>query len=731
MDTKLSAALFCFITIMAVPGNSLVMFTVLLNKRLHQGRYLFLASLAFSDFLFQFFVNVFKTASLGHREWIFGHRWCQISSIIAEVCYRSTMLHLCAITLEVAMPLIRPFHYQRKITKTKLTCLVCLWFVPAVLSATGWKYKVYNPNVYGCQPDWSNDALVNKANVLGSAVVFFAIPLIIIASLHFVMWRISRKFTALVPTLVNDKESGLPRVNHFVYNVKKGRAICDQFSPTVPKQQAPQKIIDGTNSMNEEENTISRPQEDVETIFLGKTDEPYKGNLVWHGNSMSKHAQSHLRQTEGYSETERSKEVLSSQSKSETKPDDDLTTANRSKIKTTLLAKEHFRNKSVNCGSAESRKETKSVDTHSKNYDFCSSCKKIQLAKVCGESFMGSKSHILKDNSKPPSDMQFTPGSISLEQNFLHPGNIKKCERRIPVGWRNRNCNLRLSYTEPLPFIEEMKQMKTPSGKRTEENICNTETETKSTCLTIEAEIHFEVDTRQALPPNSTDANSFFGSRYLCSDVSDGRKENVVEVIDTKISDSNKVHIDNNCSKTNRKDINMVEGNLFSCRNKVNRSIVSKENSALESQDIEGAQYSDMENNNTEFEDNLNEREVAKGKRNRVHVKQNFGSCSKKRVKNITYIKHYKKDLRASRDIFIVTSVFIFCFLPLWFAGLYQSKRGYLSGDVQLMCQWFAFASTFCNPIIYCIRKREFRRALEQLARHVRKRKASSMNNST
>ena len=67
------------------------------------------------------------------------------------------------------------------------------------------------------------------------------------------------------------------------------------------------------------------------------------------------------------------------------------------------------------------------------------------------------------------------------------------------------------------------------------------------------------------------------------------------------------------------------------------------------------------------------------------------------------------KEGQAARDVMIIVGVFLLCYLPTWIIACYRSFGGDPSTEVTLSTHCFYSTSVIWNPIIYSIRKQEFR----------------------
>lgn len=72
---------------------------------------------------------------------------------------------------------------------------------------------------------------------------------------------------------------------------------------------------------------------------------------------------------------------------------------------------------------------------------------------------------------------------------------------------------------------------------------------------------------------------------------------------------------------------------------------------------------------------------------------------------------------KAARDVMIIIGTFILCYLPLWIMALYRSLGGRTAAKTTLSIHYIYSFSMLCNPIIYSVRKKEFRKALKKMLR--------------
>ena len=76
---------------------------------------------------------------------------------------------------------------------------------------------------------------------------------------------------------------------------------------------------------------------------------------------------------------------------------------------------------------------------------------------------------------------------------------------------------------------------------------------------------------------------------------------------------------------------------------------------------------------------------------------------------------------KAAVDVCIIIVAFVVCFLPAWIVGIFRPfiKNLDVSAKLVLSTNAIFHASSICNPIIYAVRKREFRTAVKKVFRQM------------
>ena len=87
---------------------------------------------------------------------------------------------------------------------------------------------------------------------------------------------------------------------------------------------------------------------------------------------------------------------------------------------------------------------------------------------------------------------------------------------------------------------------------------------------------------------------------------------------------------------------------------------------------------------------------------------------------------------KAAVDVIIIISAFLLCYLPFLIEGLFRRfvQSIEVPADAVLITSCIFIVSSVCNPIIYSIRKREFRTAVKNLFRRMKLcRRSNNVNN--
>ncbi|KAF7230296.1 alpha-2 adrenergic receptor [Nothobranchius furzeri] len=135
-ETASIAALVGFLIVFTVVGNVLVVIAVLTSRALKAPQNLFLVSLATADILVATLVMPFSLANELMGYWYFGKVWCGIYLALDVLFCTSSIVHLCAISLDRYWSVTQAVEYNLKRTPRRIKCtIVIVWLVSAFISS--------------------------------------------------------------------------------------------------------------------------------------------------------------------------------------------------------------------------------------------------------------------------------------------------------------------------------------------------------------------------------------------------------------------------------------------------------------------------------------------------------------------------------------------------------------------------------------------------------------------
>ncbi|XP_053556886.1 alpha-2C adrenergic receptor [Bombina bombina] len=124
-----------FLIIFTIVGNVFVVIAVLTSRALKAPQNLFLVSLASADILVATLVMPFSLANELMGYWYFGTVWCDIYLALDVLFCTSSIVHLCAISLDRYWSVTQAVEYNLKRTPRRIKgIIVTVWLISAVIS---------------------------------------------------------------------------------------------------------------------------------------------------------------------------------------------------------------------------------------------------------------------------------------------------------------------------------------------------------------------------------------------------------------------------------------------------------------------------------------------------------------------------------------------------------------------------------------------------------------------
>ncbi|XP_072239876.1 alpha-2C adrenergic receptor [Leuresthes tenuis] len=129
------AGLVSFLILFTIVGNVLVVIAVLTSRALKPPQNLFLVSLASADILVATLVIPFSLANELMGYWYFGKILCDFYLALDVLFCTSSIVHLCAISLDRYWSVTQAVEYNLKRTPKRVKCMiVVVWLISAVIS---------------------------------------------------------------------------------------------------------------------------------------------------------------------------------------------------------------------------------------------------------------------------------------------------------------------------------------------------------------------------------------------------------------------------------------------------------------------------------------------------------------------------------------------------------------------------------------------------------------------
>ncbi|XP_054254560.1 alpha-2B adrenergic receptor [Indicator indicator] len=184
------AAIITFLVLFTVAGNGLVILAVLSSRSLRAPQNLFLVSLAAADILVATLIIPFSLANELLGYWYFQQAWCQLYLALDVLFCTSSIVHLCAISLDRYWAVSRavPCRTPRRV---KLSILL-VWTIAAIISLPPLLYQGERKAAAG---EERPQCRLNEEAwyVLSSSVGSFFAPCLIMVLVYLRIYLIARR----------------------------------------------------------------------------------------------------------------------------------------------------------------------------------------------------------------------------------------------------------------------------------------------------------------------------------------------------------------------------------------------------------------------------------------------------------------------------------------------------------------------------------------------------------
>ncbi|XP_068183595.1 alpha-2A adrenergic receptor-like [Antennarius striatus] len=174
-------------------GNVMVVIAVITSRALRAPQNLYLVSLACADILVATLVMPFSLANELMGYWYFGKVWCEIYLALDVLFCTSSIVHLCAISLDRYWSVTQAIEYNLRRTPRRIKCTVfTVWLLAAIIS--------FPPLITITKKDGKRTCPECKINeekwyiIFSSTASFFA-PCVIMIMVYVRIYLIAKKRT--------------------------------------------------------------------------------------------------------------------------------------------------------------------------------------------------------------------------------------------------------------------------------------------------------------------------------------------------------------------------------------------------------------------------------------------------------------------------------------------------------------------------------------------------------
>uniref|UniRef100_A0A3B5A6T0 Alpha-2 adrenergic receptor n=1 Tax=Stegastes partitus TaxID=144197 RepID=A0A3B5A6T0_9TELE len=286
------AALVSFLILFTVIGNILVVIAVLTSRALKAPQNLFLVSLATADILVATLVMPFSLANELMGYWYFGKVWCGIYLALDVLFCTSSIVHLCAISLDRYWSVTQAVEYNLKRTPKRVKCIILIvWLISAFISSPP-LISIDSNNDISSQPQCElND---DTWYILSSSIASFFAPCLIMILVYIRIYQVAKTRTRSMsgkkskPDGVTQTENGLSKATSPFHGEREnGHCQCpptpSQRTVTVG-QQTESPDMEESSSSEDKGHRPSQHQDSQRTKRASKN----KGPLSKHSTGISR-----------------------------------------------------------------------------------------------------------------------------------------------------------------------------------------------------------------------------------------------------------------------------------------------------------------------------------------------------------------------------------------------------------------------------------------------------------
>nr|XP_020486614.1 alpha-2A adrenergic receptor-like [Labrus bergylta] len=183
--------------LLIVFGNVMVVIAVMTGRALKAPQNLFLVSLACADILVATLVMPFSLANELMGYWYFGKVWCEIYLALDVLFCTSSIVHLCAISLDRYWSVTQAVEYNLRRTPGRIKCKIFIvWVLAAIIS--------FPPLITMKKDEGRKDSPECKINeekwyIIFSSIASFFAPCVIMIMVYVKIYQIAKRRTRAPP----------------------------------------------------------------------------------------------------------------------------------------------------------------------------------------------------------------------------------------------------------------------------------------------------------------------------------------------------------------------------------------------------------------------------------------------------------------------------------------------------------------------------------------------------
>ncbi|KAM4593966.1 alpha-2Db adrenergic receptor-like isoform 1-T2 [Odontesthes bonariensis] len=186
-----------------VVGNVLVVVAVFTSRALRAPQNLFLVSLASADILVATLVIPFSLANELMGYWYFGSTWCSFYLALDVLFCTSSIVHLCAISLDRYWSVTKAVSYNRKRTPKRIKVMISIvWLISIIISSPPllMSQKENDSETEEADGTRRQECLINNQTwyILSSCLVSFFAPGVIMILVYCKIYRVAKQRASTV-----------------------------------------------------------------------------------------------------------------------------------------------------------------------------------------------------------------------------------------------------------------------------------------------------------------------------------------------------------------------------------------------------------------------------------------------------------------------------------------------------------------------------------------------------